>query len=173
MDFIDKRIDKASESGKELIDYAAKRLGETIDQRIALAKSEISALLTEKLGEIRSELIYVTETQKKSALRNATVAIAASIAVALVSLLYRKTTAGALDLYYVFRSIALAIFAGQLVWIIAKLISNSINMSKVQKQFVLYVAQFTDAFKMKGLALHLIVMLTAAACWISLFLHSS
>ena len=168
---LDSSLEKIGKKGEELIDYAAQKLGESLDARISLAKTEISELITSKISELRSELSTVADQQKKATIRNTTLAVASALAVGLVSLGYNSINKGTIDVYSIFRAVALAIAAGQSIWILSKYISNAINTTKIQRQVVLYIAQFTGAFKIRGLALHIAILLLAVLAWTALLIY--
>lgn len=150
---------------ERLIVFASTTFANVLDERIEKAKKETAALITEKLAEVRNEMAETATIQKKSAVRNAAVAIFSAVIVAIVSLLYKKTAGGGLDIYSTFRATLLALVAGHGIWLLARYVSNYLNASKLKQDAVFYAAQFVGIFRIKGLGGHLLVILLMAAIW--------
>lgn len=163
---------EGSERAEKLIDYAADKLGRALDERIERLKTETGDLITAKLSEIRREMSDAAEIQKKSAVRNLTVAVCASLLVAAVSATYRRYVANEVDLYFVFRSVVLAVAVGHAMWLISKAISNYVNASKLKKDAAFYASQYFGVFRIRGIAGHLIVltMLVAVLLYINFWM---
>ena len=90
---------------KELVDYATEKLGETIDQRIAVASSEITTLVQAKVEYFKQEIdqFFIKRQQdlareRRRLFANIFIAILASMVMGAVSLFYHRTLAGTLDL---------------------------------------------------------------------------
>lgn len=150
---------------ERLIQFAASTFAGVIDERIEKAKKEVANLVTDKLAEVRTELSEAATAQKRSAIRNATIAIFSALLIALVSFGYRKSLGGGTDLYFTFRAVLLAIVAGHSIWLASRYISNYLYASKLKKDLVFYGAQFVGFFRIKGLGGHLLAMLLMAAAW--------
>ena len=150
---------------EKLITFAAGTFASVLDERIDKAKKEAAMLITEKLTEIRNEMSETATIQKQSAVRNTAIAIFSAVAVAIISLLYKKSLGNNLDIYVTFRSVLIAIVAGHAIWLISKYISNYLNASKLKKDAAFYAAQFLGLFRIKGLVGHLFVILLMAATW--------
>src|SRR5437870_2571215 len=79
---------------EQLIDYATANIGTVLDQRIEKLRAETSAVISDKIEQIRKELSEAASEQKRNTLRNAMIAIGASIMVGVVSLYYKKYLGG-------------------------------------------------------------------------------
>jgi len=152
-------------NAKELIDYAALTLGQVLDDRIEKAKKEAAALISEKLKDVRNEMSEAATFQKRSAIRNTSIAIFSSIVVGLISLLYKRWAGAPIDLYVAFRAILLAAVVGHLIWLVSKLISNYVNASKLKQDAFYFAAQFLGFFSIRGLGGHIVLLLLTLAGW--------
>lgn len=151
-----------------LIDYAAIRFGEAIDVRIQVAKTEIATLVTEKVGEVRRELTAAADEQKRTAVRNAGIAIAAAIAIGILSLGYRNYLHGEIDLLSVFRATLGALAVGQIVWLAQRHLGQYFGLNKTQRSVLIASAQYVGAFRPKGALGHLLLFTVIASCWLAL-----
>lgn len=149
---------EGSAHAKELIDYAAEKFGKALDERIEKLKSETGDLITAKLAEVRKEMSDAADVQKRSAIRNLGVAVFASVLVGIVSVLYRRYVSAEVDLYFLFRSVVLAIAVGHGIWLLSKGISNYVNASKLKKDAAFYASQYLGVFRIRGIVGHLVVL---------------
>ncbi|MGZ8252120.1 MAG: hypothetical protein ACXW1P_06805, partial [Methylophilaceae bacterium] len=113
-----RQLTKADIEG--LIDYATERFGEALDNRIEKLRSETSNMITDKIDQVRKELTEAASEQKRGALRNAMVAVGASILVGILSLYYKKYMGGDINLIDIFRSFLLALTVGYASWLVIK-----------------------------------------------------
>ena len=86
-----------------LIRYASEQVGQALDVRIEKLRAETSDLITTKLTEAKLQLQNAADNHKRMAIRNATVAVGASIVVGVISLIYRKFWDGDIFLIDIFR----------------------------------------------------------------------
>ena len=150
---------------ENLIDYAAQKFGNALDERIEKAKAETASLVTEKIAEIRQQLTDATNEQKRVAVRNATVAVSAAIIIGVISLLYRKLFQGELDLLTVFRAILLSFACGHGIWILSKYITEYLQSSRTKKNVILIGAQYFGVFRLKGAIGHVLLFIAIVALW--------
>jgi hypothetical protein len=164
---------EGSAHAKELIDYAADKIGKSLDERIEKLKIETGDLITAKLAEVRKEMSEAANIQKKSAVRNLGVAVFASVLVGIVSVLYRRYVSGDVDLYFLFRSIVLALAVGHGIWLLSKGISNYVNASKLKKDAAFYAFQYLGVFRIRGIAGHVVVlaMLVAVLVYLNFWME--
>lgn len=169
IDSISEEINKQRYMTKQdvesLIDYAAAKFGAALDERIDKAKVETAKLVTEKLNEVRGQLTEAATQQKKSALRNATIAVIAAILVAGLSLIYNKVLHGDIDLLVVFRASLLALAAGNFVILVVGVLNNYIRSSRDKRNLVIVGVQFIGAFKTKHLIAHIMIFFITFALW--------
>lgn len=152
----------------EIIQSAADKFGHAIDLRIEIAKQASADLISAKLSEFRNQLSDAATEQKKTAIRNAAVAISASILVGLLSLGYKKLLHGDLDLLDVFRSTLLALAAGYFSWIVFRLIYRYIKAPKLTKNALIVGVGYLDILKPKAAGGHIVVLILVFLCWLAL-----
>ena len=151
-----------------LIDYSAEKFGCAIDARIATAKNEIATLVTEKLTEVRSQLSDAADEQKRTAIRNAMVAVTAAILIGVISLVYQRFYHGASDLLSIFRVVIAAIGCGHAIWLAQKYLSHYLLLPKERKNVLLVGAQYFGVLRPKGAMGHLFLLLLIVLAWASL-----
>lgn len=151
-----------------LIDYAAEKFGSAIDARIEKAKAETASLVTVKIGEVRQQLTDATNEQKRVAVRNATVSVAAAIIIGTISLLYKKLFHGELDLLTVFRAILLSWACGHGIWLLSKYMTEYLQSGRIKKNILLAGAQYLGVFRLKGAIGHIILFITVVTLWATL-----
>ncbi len=127
---IDAKLDKISDElheqrqftkddVRELVDYAGEKLGALMDERIVRAKTEISALVQEKVEYFKHEIDnFFIERQRDLARErrrlfiNVAIAVFASISLGFVSWLYHQYVGGGLDIFAVFRIVFASLIGG-------------------------------------------------------------
>ena len=153
---------------QELIRFAAAEFGTTLDQRIERAKQETSELVTHKLTEFTTQLKDAAQLQKKVALRNAAVGVAAAIVVSLLSLLFQRQPGGTLDALDLYRTVMFSIAAGYLAVMLFRLGRKYFAAPDLTRNAVVVGASYLDILRPKGLGLHLTLFLLALLGWLAL-----
>ena len=178
-DRLEKAIEKAGEEiGSQrsmtkadlesLIRYAAEQFGKVLDDRIDKAKLETSELITAKVTQMRDQLGEAAVVQKRVAVRNATVAVGASILVGMISLYYKQYINGDLYLLDVFRSVMLAIVAGYAAWMVFRVIQQYFTASRFKKNLVVVGLGYFDVLRPKGAWGHFVAFSGIAVLWAAL-----
>ncbi|MCX7673698.1 MAG: hypothetical protein N2Z63_08925 [Thiobacillaceae bacterium] len=167
---IDAKLDKISEElhnqrqftkddVRELVDYAADRLSQVLDERIAIMKREIASLVREKTEYLKAEVdAFFIQRQKDLARErrrmvvNIALALAASLAVALVGLWYKGVIGGAeLDVFTVFRIVLAALTGGYGVYLAVSLLMRWLRMAEHRKDLVFLVARYWGVLRPSSL----------------------
>lgn len=148
-----------------LIDYSADKFGKSIDLRVASAKIEIATLVTEKVAEVRAQLSQAADEQKRTAVRNATVAVGAAVAIGVISLVYQRYFHGQTNLLTVFRVVIAAIGCGHAIWLCQKYFVNYILLPKSRKNILVVGAQYFGVLKPKGALGHILLLIFVASIW--------
>ena len=151
-----------------LIRYAAKEFGHALDERIDKARHETSELVTQKISQLREQLSEAASEQKRVAVRNASVAVVASMLVGLVSLYYKRYFHGELELIDIFRSVLLALASGYTAWLIFRRLQSYFLSPKFKRNAVVVGLKYLDVFRPKGALGHLIVLGVVIAAWVLL-----
>jgi len=158
-----RQLTKADIEG--LIDYATERFGEALDNRIEKLRSETSNMITDKIDQVRKELTEAASEQKRGALRNAMVAVGASILVGILSLYYKKYMGGDINLIDIFRSFLLALTVGYASWLVFKQVNRYIQASRLKRNAVVVGMRYFEVLRPKGALWQLLGFLLVAGLW--------
>ena len=158
---IDAKLDKISQElhnqrqftkddVRELVDYAAERLSQVLDDRIAVMKREIADLVREKTEYFKTEVdsFFIQRQQdlareRRRMVLNIALALAASLGVALVGLWYKGFIGGAeVDMFTVFRIVLAALTGGYGVYLAVNLLTRWLRMSEHRKDLLFLAARY-------------------------------
>jgi len=153
---------------EHLIRYAADQFGAALDARIDKARNETSELINVKLAHLREQLSEAASEQKRVAIRNASVAVGASILVGIVSLYYKKLFHGEIDLIDIFRSTLLALGSGYIAWIAFRYGQGYFFSPCFKRNAVVVGLRYVDVLKPKGAFGHLVVFGLVILAWVLL-----
>lgn len=153
---------------EHLIRYAAEQFGAALDERIDKARHETSELITAKVVQLREQLTEAASEQKRVAVRNALVAVGASILVGIVSLIYKKYFHGDLELIDVFRSLLLALASGYAAWILFRYVHAYFQAPQFRRNAVVIGLRYFDVLRPKGALGHLIIFGFIVLLWAAL-----
>lgn len=184
---VDSKLDKISEElhsqrqftkadVKELVDYAADRLGATLDARIERAKAEIGELVQEKVEYFKREIDgFFLERQRDLArerrrlIANVLIAVAAAFLMGWVSLVYHRVLGGSLDLFGVFRAVFVALAGGYVVYVAVAWFRRYRQMSEHRKDFMFLTLRYFRVIKPENLFGHVLLVLVLAVLYAVLF----
>ena len=158
---IDAKLDKISDElhsqrqftkddVRELVDYAADRLSQVLDERIAVMKREISDLAKEKTEYFKAEVdaFFIQRQQdlareRRRMVLNIALALAASLGVALVGLWYKGYIGGAeVDMFTVFRIVLAALTGGYGVYLVVNLLTRWLRLAEHRKDMLFLAARY-------------------------------
>lgn len=158
---IDAKLDKISlelhnqrqftkDDVRELVDYAADRLSQVLDERIAMMKREISNLVQEKTEYFKAEIdgFFIQRQQdlareRRRMVLNIALAVAASLGVAIVGLWYKGYIGGAeVDMFTVFRIVLAALTGGYGVYLTVNLLNRWLRLSEHRKDMLFLAARY-------------------------------
>jgi hypothetical protein len=155
---IDQKLDKISlelhsqrqftkDDVRELVDYAAVQLSDVLDQRIAVMRQEITALVEEKTEYFKSEIddFFIKRQQdlareRRRLMLNIVLAAGAALSVGAVSLFYKGVREW--DLLTVFRVVLASLAGGYSVWLVASLMRDWLRMTEHKKDMVFLAARY-------------------------------
>ncbi len=185
---VDAKLDKISqelhsqrsmtrEDVRELVDYAAEKLGATLDERIRVMRGEITELVQEKVEYLKSEVddFFVQRQQdlareRRRLIINVFIAVGASVLVGLVSLLYHKLVAGGLDLFALFRVIFVSLTGGYAAWLLVNLARRYMRLAEHRKDMVFLAMRYWGVLRPESLFVHVAIFgLLAGAYALLLF----
>ncbi|ODU46795.1 MAG: hypothetical protein ABS92_09000 [Thiobacillus sp. SCN 63-374] len=157
---IDTKLDKISDElheqrqftkddVRELVDYAGDKLGTLMDERIVRAKTEISALVQEKVEYFKQEVDgFFIERQRDLARErrrlfiNVAIAILASLSLGFVSWLYHQYLGGGLDVFALFRIVFASLVGGYAAYLALKLLRRWVSMAEHRKDTLFLVSRY-------------------------------
>jgi len=161
---------------KELVDYAAEKLGATLDARIAAARQEITGLVQEKVEYFKREIdgFFLQRQQdlareRRRLIANVLIAVAAAFLMGWVSLVYHRVLGGGMDLFGVFRAVFVALAGGYGVYLVVAWIRRYRKMAEHEKDLVFLTMRYWGVLKPENLFGHLLWLLVLAALYGILF----
>jgi hypothetical protein len=150
---------------EQLIQYAAQKFGQVLDERIEKARHETSELVVGKIAHMREQLSEAAAEQKRVALRNASVAVGASIVVGVLSIYYKKYVHGDIDLIDVFRSIMLAFASGYFALLCFRGFQRFFQSSSLTRNGVIVGLRYFDVLRPRGALGHIVLLTVIIGLW--------
>jgi cation transport ATPase len=151
---------------EQLIRYAADVFGAALDQRIEKARDEARHLIQSQIAEIREQLTEAANEQKKATVRNASVAIGATIIVGMLSLFYNRYFHGEMNLIDIFRSFFLALVAGYGAWLIYRYTHSYFQAPRFKRNAIILGVRYFEVLKPKGALGHLLALALIVCLWL-------
>jgi histone H3/H4 len=155
------------EDMQQLIRYAADEFGAALDQRIEKARDEARHLIQSQIVEIREQLTEAANEQKRATIRNASVAIGATIIVGLLSLLYNRFFHGEMNLIDLFRSFFLALVAGYGAWLAYRYTHAYFQAPRFKRNAIILGVRYFEVLKPKGAFGHLLAFFLIVCLWLA------
>jgi hypothetical protein len=173
---IDAKLDKISlelhnqrqftkDDVKEMVDYAADRLSTVLDERVAVAKREISSLVQEKVEYFKDEIddFFIRRQQDLARERrrlffNVLIAVSASLLVGGVSWLYHRWVGGTLDIFGIFRILLASLTGGYLVYLVISFVRHWLTMSEHKKDAMYITMRYWGALRPESVFLNLVLL---------------
>lgn len=150
---------------EQLIQFAAQQFGQVLDERIEKARHETSELVVSKIAHMREQLSEAAAEQKRVALRNASVAVGASIVVGVLSIYYKKYVHGDIDLIDVFRSVMLACASGYFALLCFKGFQRFFLSSSLTRNGVIVGLRYFDVLRPRGAWMHVVLLSVIFGVW--------
>jgi len=150
---------------EQLIQYAAQQFGQVLDERIEKARHETSELVVSKIAHMREQLSEAAAEQKRVALRNASVAVGASVVVGMLSIYYKKYVHGDIDLIDVFRSIMLAFASGYIALLCFRGFQRFFQSSSLTRNGVVVGLRYFDVLRPRGAWGHVVLLAVIVGLW--------
>lgn len=161
---------------KELVDYAAERLGATLDARIALARQEIASLVQDKVEYLKQEIDgFFLQRQRDLArerrrlIANVLIAVAAAFVMGWLSLMYHRVLGGTMDMFGVFRAVFVALAGGYGVYLVVAWFRRYRRMSEHKKDLMFLAMRYWGVLKPEGLFGHLLLLLLLGVIYVVIF----
>lgn len=150
---------------KEMVDYAAERLGAAMDERTRVMKSEITALVQEKVEYLKHEVdaFFIRRQEdlareRRRLFANVMIAAAASLAMGGLSLMFHRLDRSDLDILGVFRVVFAALGGGYLVYMLVNLARRYRRMSEHRKDLVFLTMKYWGILRPENLFIHVALL---------------
>ena len=161
---------------KELVDYASDKLGATMDDRIYVMKSEITSLVQEKVEYLKKEVdaFFVQRQQdlsreRRRLIANVLIAVAASVLVGAISLMYQRYALGTMNLFGIFRVVFASLTGGYGVYLLVKVVQRYTRMSEHKKDLVYLSMRYWGVLRPESVFAHIVLMMLLAVLFAFLF----
>lgn len=165
---------------KEMVDYAAERLGATLDERTRVMKVEIASLVQEKVEYLKHEVdaFFIQRQQdlareRRRLIANVLIAVAASLAMGFISLMFHRVGQGSLDMLGIFRIVFASLGGGYLVYLLVNMVIKYRRMSEHRKDFVFLTMKYWGILRPESLFSHALLALVLLALGALLFFPES
>lgn len=174
---VDAKLDKISEElhsqrqftksdVKELVDYAAEKLGATVDARVAVMKQEITSLVQERVEYFKKEVdsFFIQRQQdiareRRRLVLNVLIAVGASFLMGGVSLMYHRFSSGTLDLFGIFRIVFISLAAGYGAYLLVSFIRRYRQMAEHRKDLMFLAVRYWGFLRPESIFGHLLLIL--------------
>lgn len=184
---IDTKLDKISDElhsqrqftksdVKELVDYAADKLGATIDDRVHVMKQEITALVQEKVEYFKHEVdsFFVQRQQdiareRRRLFMNILIAVGASFLMGGVSLMYHRYSAGTVDLFGIFRIVFISLAAGYVAYMAVSMLRRYRQMTEHKKDVMFLAMKYWGFLRPESIFGHLLLVVVLLALYALMF----
>jgi hypothetical protein len=157
----------------QLIDYATNKIADTMDARIAVAKDEVSALVSDKIAMVRVQLEDAAVQSRRTLYMNLALSMLGAVAMAAIGLIYRKITLNQLDIFSLFRVFLLSTATGTGLYAALKFFANWRGLNQNKKNAATIAINYLGILRPNGAMRLFIISLLLAAGWavISFFPH--
>lgn len=133
-----------------LVDYAAEKIGTTIDQRLLQAKLEATSFVTERVEHLKKELEDAAIKSRQTLYMNLAISMGSALAMAIIGIVYKKISIGELDLFAAFRVFLLSAATGTIIFAGLKAFHNWLALNKAKKNAAAVVINHISVFRPNG-----------------------
>jgi gas vesicle protein len=135
---------------KDLVDYAAQKLGQTIDDRLSQAKHEATQFVTERIQHLKTELEDAAKRSRKTLYANVAISILSALSMAVLGIIYKKISIGELDLYSTFRVFLLSTAVGTGIYATLKAFHSWFALNRAKKNAATVLINHLSVFRPNG-----------------------
>lgn len=151
---------------KEMVDYAAERLGETLDERTRVMKEEIAALVQEKVEYLKHEVddFFIRRQEdlareRRRLIANVLIAVGASLIMGVLSLMFHRVGQGTLDMLSAFRILFASLGGGYFAYLLVNMLRRYRRMSEHRKDLVFLTMKYWGILRPESLFSHVALLL--------------
>ena len=152
-----------------MVDYAADKLSGVLDERVAVAKREISSLVQEKVEYLKQEIddFFIRRQhdlarERRRLFVNVLIAVGASLLLGAVSWIYHRWIGGALDIFGVFRILFASLTGGYLVYLIISFARHWLTMSEHRKDAMYITMRYWGVLRPESVFLNVLLICVLA-----------
>ncbi len=156
------------EDVEELIRYARTQIDQLVDLKVALIKTEASALLEEQKEKLKRELEDAAIKSKKTMFTNLALSIGAAVLMAAIGLIYKKISIGELDVFVLFRILLISISMGTGVYALLLKIRQWQALNEVKKNAATIALSYLGIIRPNGSMGLFLISLALLLAWITL-----
>jgi hypothetical protein len=161
---------------KEMVDYAAERLGSVMDERTRVMRTEIASLVQEKVEYLKQEIdtFFIRRQEdlareRRRLFANILIAVTASLGMGMLSLMFHRVGQGNLDLLSIFRIVFASLGGGYLVYLLVNMVRRYRRMSEHRKDLVFLTMKYWGILRPESLLSHALLLLLLLALTMVLF----
>ena len=154
-----------TEDLRGLIDYAAKKLADTIDDRMRMARAEATSFVTERVAHLKTELENAAIKSRKTLYANLAISVATALLMAAIGIVYKKISLGELDIFAAFRVLLLSAAAGTAMFSGLKTLQNWRGLNQSKKNAATVVLNQLSVFRPNGAVALFICSLLLLVGW--------
>uniref|UniRef100_E6QQZ1 Uncharacterized protein n=1 Tax=mine drainage metagenome TaxID=410659 RepID=E6QQZ1_9ZZZZ len=150
---------------RELVDYAADRFSGALDERMAVARQQISDLVEEKVEYFKVEVDQFFIQRQRDLARerhrlwwNVFFAVLTSILVGVVSWFYQHVERGELDLFAIFRIVMASLTGGYAVYLLVKMVLRWRSMSEHRKDVMFLTMRYWGVLRPENMFMNVLLL---------------
>lgn len=151
---------------KELVDYAALRLGDAVDERIQRTRAELAGLVREKIDVFKHEIdtFFIRRQEdlareRRRLVINIGIAVIASVVMGALSLMYHRATTGRMDIFDVFRVVFISLTAGYGIYLAVRLVMRYLKMTEHRKDLVFFAMRYVGVLRPESILSYVVLLI--------------
>lgn len=151
---------------KDVVDYAALKLGTAVDERIHATRLELATLVNEKIDVLKQEIDHFFIRRQQDLARerrrlviNVTIAVTASVLMAAFSLLYHHYTRGGIDIFGFFRVIFISLTVGYGIYLGARLVMRYVKLTEHRKDVLFFAMRYVGVLHPESIFSYVVLLI--------------
>lgn len=156
---------------EKLIDYAAEKIGHTLDTRLQQAREEATTFIEERVAHLRQELEDASVRSRRALYTNLFISAGAAVCMAVISLAYKKLSMGELDVFALFRVLLLSAAVGTGMFSLVKMVQQWLGLNRAKKNAATIVLHQLSFLRPNGALGLFVLTLLLVAAWYFVSFH--
>lgn len=159
-----------SQDLKDLIDYAAEKIGRTVDTRLLQARQEATQFIEERVAHLRQQLEDASVRSRRALYANLAISAGTALCMAAVALVYKKISLGELDVFALFRVLLLSAAVGTGMFSLVKSVQLWLGLNRATRNAATILLQQVSLLRPNGaLGLFVLTLLLLAGWYFASF----